>query len=75
MFDISTITKYFNKIKNNYTVQKDSLYSKISKSIQITFDKENNQKFDEKFNEYINTFISQINKNSNIDLKLFYQYL
>lgn len=75
MFDISTITKFFKNKKVNYALQKNNTYSKISKSQQISLDKENIQQFDEKFNEYINRFIDFINVNPNIDLKLFYENL
>ncbi len=75
MFNFSIITKYFNKLKNNYTLQKDNTHSKISSSPQITFNKNYKYLFDEKFNEYINTFIIFISKNPNIDLRLFYENL
>ena len=75
MFDFSTITKYLNRQKTNYKLQKNNINSKISKSTKINFDKENKQQFDKKFNEYINRFIDFINVNPNIDLKLFYENL
>ena len=59
MFDIHTITKYFNRQKNNYKLQKNNIYSKISKTNKISLNKENNkQQFNKKFNEYINRFIN-----------------
>lgn len=75
MFNINVVTKYLKKYKNNYTLKKDNTYSKLSKSSQISFDKNIKQIFDKKFNEYINTFISFIETNPNIDLKLFYNNL
>ena len=76
MFDISTITKFFNKQNRNYKLNKDNIYSKTSKVPQINFDKQkSNQSFNKKFNEYIDKFINFINTNPNIDLKLFYENL
>lgn len=76
MFDIHTITKYFNRQKNNYKLQKNNIYSKISKTNKISLNKENNkQQFNKKFNEYINRFINFLNINPNINLELFYENL
>ena len=75
MFNFNIITKYFNKTKNNYTIQKNNAYSKIYDSPQMLFNKNEKYLFDEKFNKYINTFVELISKNPNIDLKLFYENL
>ena len=74
MFNFSTITKYFTKAKD-CSIQKSNVYSNILESPQIIFNPNEKYLFDEKFNEYINTFITFISKNPNIDLKLFYENL
>lgn len=76
MFDIYTINKGFNMQITNYKIRKDDKYPKISKSSQVHFDKKkNNKHFNQKFDEYINRFISFISTNPNINLKLFYENL
>jgi len=75
MFNFNIITKYFNKFKKNYSIQKNNSYSKVTNSFQISFNKKEKYLFNEKFNNHIDTFLKFIEKNPNIDLKLFYENL
>jgi len=74
MFNISIITKYFTKSKK-YSIKKRNIYSNISKPPKIIYNQNEKYLFDKKFNEYINTFITIMSKNPNINLKLFYENL